>query len=77
MEVLNEITDLAFKRITLGLVVDCGDTSNNTLIQTGDNSLLEVIVMEVLEVFRFWIYFEDRANRIAMDWIWILGEKSR
>lgn len=50
MEVLNEMTDLGFKRIILGLEVDCGDTSNNALIQTGDDSLLKVIVMEVLEV---------------------------
>lgn len=61
------MTDLGFKRIILGLEVDCGDTSNNALIQTGDNSLLKVIVMEVLEVVQFWIYFEDRANRIAID----------
>lgn len=66
MEILNEVTDLGFKRITLGLWVACGDTSNNALIQTGDdnNSLLEAIAVEVLKVARFWIYAEDRAKKL-------------
>lgn len=41
-------------------------------MQAGDDSsLLEVIAVEVLKVAQFWIYIEDRTNRIVMDWIWV------
>lgn len=38
----------------------------NTIIQTGDDSsLVDVLTVEVLKVAQFWIYFEDKANKIA------------
>lgn len=38
----------------------------NTIIQTGDDSsLVDVLTVEVLKVAQFWIYFEDKPNKIA------------
>lgn len=63
-------SDVGFKRET--------SQEGNTIIQTGDDSsLVDVLTVEVLKVAQFWIYFEDKANKIADGLDLGLGWKNR